>query len=109
MAHIQTVSPRADRGELRHAYREFRRELVGRVDAVTGEPGGVTPHPAPRPAGTATARESLDAVGVMLGFNFITRVASALGVQLDFWLRLPHLKAAPAFTAGVVAWGLGQM
>jgi hypothetical protein len=77
--------------------------LVRLAVSVTGEPGRVTAADVVAAAGRVTPREYLDAVGVMLGFNFITRVASALGVGLDFWLRLPHLKAAPAVAAGEVA------
>jgi alkylhydroperoxidase family enzyme len=63
--------------------------LVALAVQVTERPGEVTP--ADVAAAAAAARspaEYLDAVGVIVGFNFVTRVANALGVEPEIspWL-----------------------
>src|SRR5262249_25487859 len=66
------------------------RVLVALTVQVTQRPWDVTP------ADVAAALQAaggladyLDAVGVMIGFNFITRVANALGVEPEIspWIR----------------------
>ena len=64
--------------------------LVDLAERVTETPPQVGPADVSAAvAGVGSADEYLDAVGVMLGFNFITRVANALGVELDLprWAR----------------------
>jgi alkylhydroperoxidase family enzyme len=66
------------------------RALVNLAVEVTERPATVTPQEIARIVETAHSRaEYLDAVGVITGFNFITRVASALGVKPEMspWLR----------------------
>jgi alkylhydroperoxidase family enzyme len=57
---------------------------------VTARPGEVTPEDVRAAFSAAlTPRQYFDAVGVMIAFNFITRVANALGVEpeLPRWMR----------------------
>src|SRR5207244_2718129 len=63
--------------------------LVGLAVAVTRDPRSVTPARVAAAAAGVPPAEYLDAVGVMLAFNFITRVANALGVVPDIpgWAR----------------------
>jgi len=57
---------------------------------VTARPGEVTPEDVRTTFSTALSpRQYFDAVGVMIAFNFITRVANALGVEPEIpgWMR----------------------
>ena len=57
---------------------------------VTGRPGEVTPEDVKAAfAAALSPRQYYDAVGVMIAFNFITRVANALGVEPEIpgWMR----------------------
>jgi alkylhydroperoxidase family enzyme len=79
--------------------------LVALAVKVTGRPGEVTPEDI-RAAYTAalSPREYFDAVGVMFAFNFITRVANALGVEPEIprWMR----RIEPLRQLGLRAMGL---
>jgi alkylhydroperoxidase family enzyme len=66
------------------------RALVNLAVRVTERPAEVTPEEIAATVKSAhSSAEYLDAVGVITGFNFITRVASALGVKPEMspWLR----------------------
>src|SRR5690348_15701112 len=57
---------------------------------VTARPGEVTPEDVKAAFSAALSpRQYYDAVGVMIAFNFITRVANALGVEPEIpgWMR----------------------
>jgi alkylhydroperoxidase family enzyme len=65
------------------------RTLVYLAKWVTKRPERVRPAHVAAVAAHWSPGEYFDAVGVILGFNFITRVANALGVELDMprWAR----------------------
>src|SRR5438128_6968405 len=63
--------------------------LVTLAERVTKHPAEIRPAEIATAAATAQSRgEFLDAVGVIIGFNFVTRVANALGVdpEIPSWL-----------------------
>src|SRR5437016_1691405 len=65
------------------------RAFVALAVRVTEEPGAVQPNEVAAAAAAAHSHaEYLDAVGVIVAFNFVTRVASALGVEpeISSWL-----------------------
>jgi alkylhydroperoxidase family enzyme len=66
------------------------RAFVALAVKVTGRPGDVTPEDVKAAFSAALSpRQYLDAVAVMITFNFITRVANALGVEPEIpaWMR----------------------
>lgn len=72
---------------------------------VTAHPEDVTPEDVRAAFAAATSpREYFDAVGVMMAFNFITRVANALGVEPEIprWMR----RIEPLRQLGLRAMGL---
>src|SRR5437588_7625394 len=66
------------------------RALVALAAHVTERPSEVTPAEVAATVRAAhSPAEYLDAVGVIIGFNFVTRVANALGVEPEIspWIR----------------------
>lgn len=85
------------------------RSLIELAEQVTQTPPACGPAEVAAAARAARApAEYLDAVGVMLGFNFVTRVANALGVELDVppWARRvePVWRAARAVVILALKW-----
>jgi alkylhydroperoxidase family enzyme len=87
------------------------RALVALTVRVTERPWDVTPADvAAALQATGSPAEYLDAVGVMIGFNFITRVANALGAEPEIsdwvrrieWLRQSVLKLWSVVIRGMV-------
>jgi alkylhydroperoxidase family enzyme len=81
------------------------RALVTLAARVTDRPTEITAAHVTTAAGAAQSQgEYLDAVAVMIGFNFITRVASALGVEPELppWIRRIESARHFALTCGAL-------
>ncbi len=81
------------------------RAYVALAVKVTARPGEVTPEDVRAAFSAALSpRQYYDAVGVMIAFNFITRVANALGVEPEIpgWMR----RIEPLRRLGLRAMGL---
>jgi alkylhydroperoxidase family enzyme len=81
------------------------RAFVALAVKVTGNPEQVTPEDVRATFSAAhSPRQYFDAVGVMIAFNFITRVANALGVEPEIpgWMR----RFEPLRRLGLRAMGL---
>jgi alkylhydroperoxidase family enzyme len=78
---------------------EDLRALVALAVRVTERPDQISPADVAATVGAVRSRaEYLDAVGVMIGFNFVTRVANALGVDLEVWPWMRRTESARHFT-----------
>jgi alkylhydroperoxidase family enzyme len=79
--------------------------IIALTVKITARPGDVTPEDVQAAYSAALSpREYFDAVGVMFAFNFITRVANALGVEPEIpgWMR----RIEPLRQLGLRAMGL---
>ena len=86
------------------------RALVALAVHVTERPAGVTPEDLAAARGVARPpAEYLDAVAVIAGFNFITRVANALGVEPDIAPWVARTAAPRGWVVSLMAGALRRL